>query len=264
MNSQRHCHATITPVIDIQEVRSYLDSYLRIGAIPDSDRALNGLQVENSGAISKIAAAVDACQFSIDRSVEAQCDLLIVHHGLFWSGPEPLTGRHGRRVRSLVRGDLALYSAHLPLDCHPVVGNNPLLARALGLTDCVPFGDYRGFPIGIVGRLDSPLDALVERIREVVGGQPLAIAAGPRRASRVAVVSGAGSDLLSEARDAGVDTFVTGEGPHHTFFNAEEWGLNLIYAGHYATETLGVQALAAHLSERFNLSWTFVDHPTGL
>ncbi len=249
---------------DSAELIGYLDTYLRVGEGPDYANALNGLQVANSGKLSKIAVAVDACQATIDAAAGMGADLLIVHHGLFWSGLEPLTGRHGRRVRALYLNDIALYSAHLPLDCHPEVGNNAVLARDLGLAEVEGFGEYNGITIGVMGSYDGGLADLVDRLRGRLEGDARVIACGPALCRKVAVVSGAASDLLRAARDAGVDTFITGEGPHHTYLDAEEWGMNLIYAGHYATETVGVIALAGHLEQRFGMPWEFVDHPTGL
>ncbi|MEE8116245.1 MAG: Nif3-like dinuclear metal center hexameric protein [Gemmatimonadales bacterium] len=249
---------------DSAELIGYLDTYLRVGEGPDYANALNGLQVANSGKLSKIAVAVDACQATIDAAAGMGADLLIVHHGLFWSGLEPLTGRHGRRVRALYLNDIALYSAHLPLDCHPEVGNNAVLARDLGLAEVEGFGEYNGVTIGVMGSYGGGLADLVDRLRGRLGGDTRVIACGPAVCRKVAIVSGAASDLLRAARDAGVDTFVTGEGPHHTYLDAEEWGMNLIYAGHYATETVGVIALAGHLERRFGMPWEFVDHPTGL
>lgn len=242
----------------------YLDEYLQVAEIADDPRALNGLQVENSGAVGPVLGAVDASQAAIDAAVVRGARLLLVHHGIFWSGPEPLRGRFGRRVRSLIQGDVALYSAHLPLDCHPEVGNNVVLARELGLTELAPFGRLQGLEIGVSGVFAGDRDELAARLARRLGHPPLVIGKGPSRVDRMAIVTGAASDLLDEARDRGIRTFLTGEGPHHTFFDAEEWGLNLIYAGHYATETVGVQALGRHLRERFSLEFEFFDHPTGL
>lgn len=250
--------------MELYRLDRHLADYLRIPEVPDDRRALNGLQVANSGTVTRIAAAVDACQATIDAAARQGADLLLVHHGLFWGGLEPLTGRHGRRVRRLMEADLALYSAHLPLDCHPEVGNNAVLARDLGLEDPRPFGTYEGIEIGFAGRWTGSLGDLAARLTERLGVEPHVIAKGPERVTRVGVVTGGASGLLREARDAGIDTFITGEGPHHTFFDAEEWGLNVIYGGHYATETVGVRALAAHLEREFDLPWDFIDHPTGL
>lgn len=250
--------------VPLGDLVSYLDAYLRVREVPDDARALNGLQVDNDGSVSRVAAAVDACQATIDEAGRRGAELLLVHHGLFWGGVEPLTGRHGRRVRSLLQHGVALYAAHAPLDLHEEVGNNAVLARDLHLTDLRPFGQYEGVEIGVAGRADIGLDAFVERVHERLGRRPQVIATGPPRVRYAAVVTGAGSSLLREAHAAGIDTFLTGEGPHHTFFDAEEWGLNVLYAGHYASETVGVQALARHLHERFDLPWEFIDHPTGM
>jgi dinuclear metal center YbgI/SA1388 family protein len=250
--------------VNLGRISEYLDQYLRVHEVADWENALNGLQVENSGQVSRIAAAVDACQFTIDRAADSAVDLLIVHHGLFWRGLEPLTGRHGRRVRAIIRADLALYSAHVPLDTHSEVGNNVLLAKLIGLDEVQCFGDFRGQAIGVVGLSGASLDDLAEQLAEGLGVTPHVISAGSRAAGRVGVVTGGGGSYVSQARDAGVDTFVTGEGPHHSHFDAEEWGINLIYAGHYATETLGVKALTSHVADAFGVAWEFIDHPTGL
>ena len=248
----------------LTDITAYLDRYLRIAEVADEANALNGLQVDNSGLVSRIAVAVDACQATIDRAAELGADMMLVHHGLFWGGLEPLTGRHGRRMRTLIERGIALYSAHIPLDLHPEVGNNVELARMMGIQELEWFGDYKGAAIGVVGCLDLAREELVDSIRKHLGGAPHVIGAGPDRVSRVGVITGGGGSMIRQARDAGVDTYITGEGAHHTHFDAEEWGLNVIYAGHYATETVGVKALAAHLEERFGLRWEFVDHPTGL
>jgi dinuclear metal center YbgI/SA1388 family protein len=257
--------STLDPMpATLSEVVSYLDSYLRIGEIPDDPRAFNGLQLDNAGQVNRVVAAVDACEATILDAGERKADLMLVHHGLFWGGSRLLTGMHGRRVRLLVERGVALYSAHLPLDCHAEVGNNVLLARKLGLTDLVPFGTFEGIPIGVWGRIDLGRDELVTRLQELVGGSPRVVSAGPARVARVGVVTGAGTGALLEAATAGLDTLVTGEGPHHSYLEAEERRLNLVYAGHYATETLGVRELAAHVGQRFGVPWEFVDHPTGM
>jgi dinuclear metal center YbgI/SA1388 family protein len=251
-------------VVDLSELTTHLDTFLRVREIGDSPNALNGLQVANGGSVTRIAAAVDVCQATIERSAAAGADFLLVHHGLFWGGLEPLTGRHGRRVRAIVGHGIALYSAHLPLDVHPEIGNNAVLARALGVTDWEWFGEYHGQPIGIVGTLTASRSDVVRRLTDQLGIPPRVIATGPESVARVGVVTGGGGGLIAQAVDAGVDTFVSGEGSHHTFFDAEESGINVIYAGHYATETVGVKALAEHLYQHFGLPWDFIDHPTGL
>jgi dinuclear metal center YbgI/SA1388 family protein len=247
--------------MNLAELCSYLDGYLRIGEVDDDPNALNGLQVENAGTVSHVAASVDACQATVDEAGRRGADLLLVHHGLFWGGLEPLTGRSAKRVRALIEHDIALYSAHIPLDLHPEVGNNVTLARMLGFEKPEWFGDYRGQQIGVAGTVKMTLSELAERLQ---ADKPHVIAAGPSQVRRVGVISGGAGNMIRQAADAGLDTFITGEGAHHTHFDAEESGVNVIFAGHYATETVGIKALAAHVEEKFGLPWEFIDHPTGL
>ncbi len=249
----------------LPELVTYLDGYLNLGAVPDYPDAVNGLQVENSGRVSKIAACTDACQATIDVAAKLGADLLLVHHGLFWgAGLRPLTDRSYQRVRKLIAHDISVYSAHLPLDAHPEVGNNSQLARGIGLRVVDRFAEYEGYPIGLWGELETTRDELAGRLGELLGGKPLMIPGGEQAVRRVGIVTGGGSGFIAEARRIGLDTFISGEGPHHSFFDAQEWRMNVFYGGHYATETLGVKALARHLGEQFGLEWEFIDHPTGL
>jgi len=250
--------------MELQDLSAYLDEYLRIHETPDYPAALNGVQVANSGTVTRVAVAVDAVQTTIDRAVQMGADLLLVHHGLFWDGNRPVTDRRYRRLRSLFDADLAVYSAHLPLDVHPEVGNNAVLARALGIEPQGTFGEFKGQPTGLWGTLDLKREALGARLDEVLGGPVRMIACGPERVRRVGIITGEAGKMVHEARAAGLDAFVTGEGDHHHFFDAEEGGINLFFGGHYATEVWGVRALAQHLEQRFGLPWAFVDHPTGL
>jgi dinuclear metal center YbgI/SA1388 family protein len=250
--------------MQLAELASYLDTYLRVADVPDAPEALNGLQVANSGDVTRVAAAVDLCEATVRMAAEQGSDLLLVHHGLFWGGLKPLTGPAYRRVAGLVKQNIALYSAHLPLDLHPEVGNNPCLARQLGVAVRGGFGEEYGVPIGVWGELDSSRGALQQQLAAMLGAAPRVMAFGPEQVRRVGIVTGGAGSLIAQARAAGLDTYITGEGAHHTFFDAEELGLNVFYAGHYATETLGVKALAEHLRAKFGLPWTFLDHPTGL
>ena len=251
--------------LPLAQLVEHLDEYLDVANVPDFPGAKNGLQVENAGTVTRIAACTDACQATIDAAAEAGADLLLVHHGLFWGdGIQPLTGRSYNRIRGLLEAGIAVYSAHLPLDVHAEVGNNAQLARLLAMQVAGRFGEYEGCAIGVHGELEVGRDDLARRLAKALGHEPMVIATGPERCRRVGIVTGGGSSLLAQARDAGLDTFVSGEGPHHSYFDAEEWGLNVIYAGHYATETLGVKALAEHLGATFGLPWEFIDHPTGL
>ncbi|MFQ5702816.1 MAG: Nif3-like dinuclear metal center hexameric protein [Gemmatimonadales bacterium] len=250
--------------IDLSELVDYLDGYLRVAEVPDEPNAVNGLQVEVPGPVARIAVAVDGCQATIDAAADREANLLIVHHGIFWGGVEPLAGRHGSRVRSLINGGISLYSAHIPLDVHPEVGNNAVLGRLLCLADPTPFGDYHGVSLGVAGVLDLPRGELVSLVASLLDTRPMLIPAGPERVGRLGIITGAGGGMIRVAAQAGVDTLLTGEGAHHTYFDAEEWNINVVYAGHYATETVGVKALAEHLDSKFRLPWEFIDHPTGL
>ncbi len=250
--------------MQLHELTSYLDEYLRVAEVPDYPGALNGLQVENSGEVRRIAAAVDAVQATVDRAIESGADLLLVHHGLFWDGNQPVTGRRYRRLHALLHADVAFYSVHLPLDVHPEVGNNAVLAHELGIEPQGSFGDYKGYPLGVWGELEIGREALCARLDELLGGRVKLVPGGPERIRRVGVITGGAGSMLEAARAAGLDAFVTGEGAHHNFFDAEEGGINLFLGGHYATEVFGVRALAAHLAERFGMEWTFIHHPTGI
>lgn len=242
----------------------HLDRYLRVHDVPDYPAALNGLQVSNSGSATHVAVAVDASLASIEAAAAAGADVLIVHHGLFWDGNQPVTGRRYRRLRRLFVADMALYSSHLPLDVHPDVGNNAVLARALGIEIDGTVGEYRGHPVGVCGTLDMRVEALAARLDELLGCRVKLVRGGPERTARVGVITGGAGAQIEAARAAGLDTFITGEAAHHNYFDAEEGGVNLLLGGHYATETWGVRALGSHLEDQFGLPWTFIEHPTGL
>ena len=250
---------------DLHEIVEYLDEYLEVDRVPDGPGARNGLQVDARSPVERICAAVDACQTTIEAAAEEGAQLLLVHHGLFWGDPLPVTGRTYRRLKALFDADLALYSAHAPLDVHPELGNNVLLCRALGLEIEGRFGSWRELDgIGVWSAVDLPLDELTGRVGEVCGSPPFVIRGGPAHVRRIGIISGGADSSIEEAHEAGLDTFVTGEGSHHSFHDAMELGVNVVYAGHYATEVLGVKALAEMLAGRFDLSWSFVNHPTGL
>jgi dinuclear metal center YbgI/SA1388 family protein len=252
------------PGAGLQELVEYLDGYLRVQEVPDYEHALNGLQVENGGRVRKVAGAVDASAYAIGEAARLGCDLLLVHHGLFWDGNRPVTGRRYRRLQQLIHQDIAVYSAHLPLDVHEEVGNNVVLAKRLGIDLEGTFAEYRGVEVGRWGRLDVSRDDLASRLRDVLGGAVLVLPHGPARIGTVGVLTGGGGSLIEAARAAGLDAFVTGEGAHHTYFDAEEGGINVYFGGHYATETWGVRSLGAHLAARYGLEFEFIDHPTGL
>ena len=249
---------------NVSEIVAYVDDYLRIAEINDWPNAFNGLQVENSGRVRKIGAAVDASSRTFAAAAAEEIDLLIVHHGLFWPGLQPITGAFHRQLARLLENDIALYSAHLPLDVHPVVGNNAQLAAALGLENTAPFLETKGQLAGLKARTAISRDDLVQRLEHSLGTPVKAFLHGPAQTECIGIVTGgAGSEIYAAARE-GVDTFITGEAPHWAAIAAQELGVNLLLGGHYATETFGVKALAAHLSEHFALPWKFIDAPTGL
>ena len=242
----------------------YCDQRLRVCEIGDYDGAVNGLQVENSGAVTKIAAAVDASLATVKLAIAAKADLLIVHHGLFWSKSHPWTGKKYELIRLLVENNLAVYSSHLPLDAHSRLGNNAQLAAALGLKQLTPFFFSHGQNIGLQSRTRIPRAELAQRLEHVLGLKPKLLPGGREICERIGIVTGGAGFDIKQAASEGVDTFVTGEGPHWTYALAEELGLNVFYGGHYATETFGVKALAAALSQKFKLPWQFLPYPTGL
>jgi dinuclear metal center YbgI/SA1388 family protein len=252
------------PKVSFKTIAAHCDKILRTAEIKDFSGAVNGLQVENSGVITKIAATVDASLATIKLALAAKADLLIVHHGLFWNARQPWIGKNYELFQLLVENDLAVYSSHLPLDFHPKLGNNAILCAALGLKNLRPFLLKDGQHYGLQSQTKISRSILAEKLHRTTGEKPLVIPGGIEICKRIGVITGGAGDFLQKAADEGVDTFLTGEGPHWTYAMAEELGVNLIYGGHYATETFGVKALASHLSKKFRLPWEFLDHPTGL
>ena len=247
-----------------RDIAQYADEYLRITDIEDWPNALNGLQLENSGEVRKIAAAVDVSTRTLEAAAEAGASLLIVHHGMFWPGLRPVTKALHRQLKTALDHDIAIYSAHLPLDLHPEVGNNILLVRALGIENSEPFFEEKGSLAGRRAAVNILASELAARLERAVGGPVKQIAVGPKIAGRVGVITGAAGSEIERVAAEGIETFITGEAPHWAAVAAEELGINLLLGGHYATETFGVKALAARLSERFRISYTFIDCPTGL
>jgi dinuclear metal center YbgI/SA1388 family protein len=250
--------------VSLSDIVRHCDRALRTNAIQDYDGAVNGLQAQNRGRVTRLAAAVDASRATVNLAVAAGADLLIAHHGLFWTASHPWTSAKYELLRCLLENNLAVYSSHLPLDLHPRLGNNARLCAALGMRHTQPFFLSHGQRIGLLCRSRVTRKELARRLQRATGTAPRLIPAGPATCRRIGVVTGGAGGELRQAIAAGVDTFITGEGPHWTYALAEEAGLNVLYGGHYATETFGVKALAAELSRKFGLPWTFIDHPTGL
>ena len=248
----------------LSEIVDYTDKFLRIRDVGDWGNALNGLQIENSGRVKRIGAAVDISTRVLTEAQSRKIDLLIVHHGLFWPGLQPIRSVLRRQLRLAFENDIALYSAHLPLDIHPKVGNNAQLAVALGLKSAQPFLEEKGQSVGLKVRASLPRRELVRKLEETLNGQLKVFGFGPKQMREIGIVTGAAGSEIYRVADEDIDTFITGEAPHWAAVAAEELGMNLLLGGHYATEVFGVKALAAHLSKRFSVPWEFIDCPTGL
>lgn len=246
------------------EIVDYINEYLSVPDTPDYSNAMNGLQVEGRGEVTRIMTAVDATEASISEAAARDVGMLLVHHGLFWEGLRPVTGRAKRRLAPLIKNDISLYSVHLPLDAHPEVGNNAVLARMLGLPVSGRFAEFHDVVIGVYSNSSVPLDELALRVKRELGVTPMVLNFGPPETRRIGVVSGGGGSSIIQALASGIDTVITGEISHNHYFDAEEHGLNIVSAGHYATETVGIRTLGKHLSEKFGLEHSFFDHPTGL
>ena len=246
------------------ELVAYLDSYLRIGEIRDSGP--QGLQIEGREEVERVVGLVDAHQPCVEAALSQGADLMLVHHGIFWGAPKPLRGSYGRLVRTIFDANLNLYAAHLALDAHPDVGNNAELARRLGLEITEWWGNANGVKLAVLA--DAPhgvkLDYLVDRFEHSVGPVKLVQAYGPRIIHRVGILSGFGAREIDEAAALGCDLYLTGETSHAQYYDAQNAGINVIYGGHYTTETVGVQALGKHLQEKFGLQFDFIDLPTGI
>ena len=251
-------------VASLSDIVGYTDRFLRIRDVGDWDNALNGLQIENSGRVTRIGAAVDVSTRVLTEAQKRGVDFLIVHHGLFWPGLQAIQGALRRQLAVAFENDVALYSAHLPLDIHPKLGNNAQLVAGLGLKSAQPFLEEKGQPVGLRVYGSLPRNELVRKLQKVLNAPVKVFGVGPKQTRAIGVVTGAAGSEIYRIADEGIDTFITGEAPHWAAVAAEEVGVNLLLGGHYATEVFGVKALAAHLSKRFRIPWEFIDCPTGL
>ena len=247
----------------LNEIVEYLNHELVVAEVPDYAGAHNGLQLQNGGEVHRVAVAVDASLNVIQRAVELEADLLVVHHGLFWQGVRMLTGGQYRKLKTAFDGGLAIYASHIPLDIHPRLGNNAILAKRLGLEVSGGFLSWKGVELGVSSVWEGSWANLQSKVEKEVG--PLISEVKARdEVGRLGIVTGGAGSEVEAVRDCGIDTFLTGEGPHWSFPLAEEIGLSVIYAGHYATETFGVRAVGAELESKFDLNFDFIDAPTGL
>lgn len=249
----------------LQHITNLLDTTLRIREIKDASVALNGLQVENNGQVTKVALAVDGSQKTIEDAIAAGADLLILHHGIYWCGLRPMTGWFKKKIETCLQHNLAVYGAHLPLDLHPELGNNAGIAQALGLSDCTPEVDYHGTLIGVAGTFNGTVAELRDKYASITGSSITGFvqdAAAP--AGRVAVCSGGAGDVIYQMHEKGYRTYLTGEENHWVVNAAQDMGVNILFAGHYATETFGVKALGKLIETQFGLPTVFIDNPTGM
>ncbi|MEW6620066.1 MAG: Nif3-like dinuclear metal center hexameric protein [bacterium] len=251
-------------MVTLKQICQFLETELNIAQV--KDEAINGLQVEGKKTIEKIACAVDASLETFYEAKKQNVDMIIVHHGLFWGTPQPLTGTLYKRLEVLFKNDISLYAVHLPLDLHPTLGNNAQLMNLFVHKTSQPFGKYHEVPIGYLGNLKKGIDLL--DVKQILEQRLNTICRlldfGRQKIKTIAIVSGGGSDMVKEAIEKEVDLFITGESKLFTYHLARESKINIIFAGHYATETLGVKALAEVLAQKFQIECPFIDIPTGL
>lgn len=248
----------------LTQIAEFLDETLGTEYVKDTSQ--NGLQVSREEEdIYRIGFAVDASLEAFERASSAGCDLLIVHHGLFWDKPEKITANMFKRIQFLIKNNLALYASHLPLDKHEIYGNAAQLAKLVNLRSIRPFGKYHDEVVGFAGELDYEKNIIdfIQDIKEKLNTNKIkALPFGKKEVRTIAIVTGGGSFSLKEATDNGIDVLLTGETSHQSFHPAKEEKINVIFAGHYATETLGLKALAALLKEKFDIEVGFIDIPT--
>lgn len=245
-------------MIDLLSIVKYCDERLRIREIKDFPGAFNGLQIDKVGKVSKVGAAVDAGFVPFEKATEKKIDFLVVHHGIFWSPPTPLTGVNFKKVKHCMDHDLAVYSAHLPLDCHDELGNNAIIAKRLNLKPCGGFLNFEGHDIGLLTQSQFSREELKSQLLNEFSQGIQSIEFGSANPQKIAILSGSGQSAVEQILNFGCDTLITGELKQQHFNYAQENGLNLYVCGHYATETFGVQALAEEIAQRFDLPYEFI------
>lgn len=251
--------------MDLKRMVSYLDDHFFLSTFSSVDSSQNGLQVEGNPNITTVTTCVDASIEAFKVAANLNSQFLIVHHGLFWGKSLLITGIHRERIAFLLEREISLYALHLPLDMHQKLGNNIQLANILNLKPIDNFGKYRNCDIGIATETEQPisLDTFVKQVEKCLNTQTRLLPFGPQEIKRVAIVSGSGASEIPRAAEEGFDLLLTGEGGHSVYYQAKENHINVLYAGHYATETPGVKALGEHLKKKFKLNHIFLDIPTG-
>jgi dinuclear metal center YbgI/SA1388 family protein len=248
---------------NLRDLAAFLDGHLAADADLDYPGAWNGLQVEGPGPVSRIAVAVDCSEAVIDLATQQRAQLLVVHHGLFWDPDRRITGPTYRKLSKLLASGLAIYASHLPLDRHAEFGNSAGLLRHLGLVPAAPFGLWKGAPVGWSAQTNLSIDDLLLRLKKTLPDAPLrSLQFGPSTLGKIACVTGSGADLMSDAAAQGIHTLITGEASHQHYNQARELGMNLILAGHYATETFGVRAIGTEIERVFGIPYVFIDDPS--
>lgn len=249
--------------MELQEIVQYLNEYFA-PYFPQKDVSQNGLQVDANVPVTKIATAVDACMSTFEKVQKENAQLLLVHHGLFWGKSLLINGIHGNRIRFLMQHGISLYGMHLPLDMHAEIGNNVMIAKKLGWEIVKPFGCYHDMSIGVEAHLaeQKPLQEVVQQVEKLTGSSCRVLDFGKQSVQKIGIVSGGGASELDLAASSKLDVLLTGEGGHVNYHQALEQNMNVIYAGHYATETFGIYALGEHLHEKFGLPHIFIDNAT--
>lgn len=243
---------------ELSNVLDFCDKRVRRKAITDFPGAANGLQLENNGEVKKIGAAVDAGLIPFEKAIQAEIDFLIVHHGMFWSSPTPITGLNYKKIKTAMDGNLAVYGSHLPLDAHPEIGNNAIIAQKLNLEIQAWFVEYEGNAFAAIAKAPENREALAQSLKRLFPQTYCGIEYGSKAPQRIAILSGSGRSAIAEMKKQGIDTLITGELRQEHFNVAQENNLNLYPCGHYATEVFGVQALAQEAAQHFGLPWEFI------
>jgi dinuclear metal center YbgI/SA1388 family protein len=250
--------------MELYELVNFMDEYLKVNEIDDV--SANGLQIEGKKEVKKICLCVDGSLESFKEASKIKADMLIVHHGLIWGGLKSIRGLVKERIAFLIENKISLYASHLPLDMHSEVGNNIQLTKMLNLSNPEQFGSYHGLKIGFKGKYENPksINDISQILEKYLPAKTESFQFGSDRIKSVGIVSGGGSSVFEDCIKEGLDLFITGESSHTIYHDAKEAGINLIFAGHYATEKLGVMALGKKIEEKFGLKTEFIDIPTGL
>ena len=249
-------------MVTLQQIILFLNKELAIHSIMDDSR--NGLQVKGRNKVRRVAVGVDACMEFFENAKQLKCDLVLVHHGLLWKGKKDTVGITKNRILFLRKNKISLYACHLPLDKHPVYGNNAQLAKIISLKNIHPFGKYNKKNIGFSGNLKIRVDDLIWKLEHCLKTKCICHLFGPKMTKKIGIVSGGAADMMGACKKLDIDTYITGETRHSYYHIAHELRINVIYAGHYKTETVGVRAVGELLRQKFNIETIFIDTPTGL